>query len=141
MKWLPFLLVCCLPLRHLHLNSPFGNRPDPIDGQLRKHEGIDLRARSDTVFAVLNGIIDQAGFSAGLGLNVKIGHGEISTEYGHLREVFVKVHSQITAGTPIGITGRSGRATGEHLHFGVRYRGRPIDPIKFLSLLNQRTHE
>ncbi|WEA01716.1 M23 family metallopeptidase [Mucilaginibacter sp. SJ] len=141
MKWLAILTACCFPLRQLHINSPFGNRLDPITGQLRTHEGLDLRARSDTVFAVLDGTVIQAGYQHGLGLNISISHGLVKTEYGHLSQVFILSNTPVTAGSPIGITGRSGRVTGEHLHFGVRFKGQPIDPLKFLIELNHHYHE
>ena len=56
MKILASILCCCLPLKHLHLNSAYGNRIHPLTGQLKFHSGIDLKARNDTVFAVSGGL-------------------------------------------------------------------------------------
>ncbi|QJD95404.1 M23 family metallopeptidase [Mucilaginibacter robiniae] len=59
----------------------------------------------------------------------------MQTIYGHLSQAFVGGADSVTAGQPIGITGATGRITGEHLHFAVRYRGRFINPVQFFRLL------
>ncbi|MGP2550162.1 M23 family metallopeptidase [Mucilaginibacter rubeus] len=126
------ILMLCLPLRHLHINSAFGYRLNPVTGKYQLHGGVDLHARQDTVFAILNGTVRSAGFNNGLGFNVCLQHGNIQSTYGHLREIMVGTSDSVRAGQPIGITGYSGRVTGEHLHFSLKYKGRLIDPINFL---------
>lgn len=136
------ILMICLPLKHLHVNSPFGNRKHPITGKYLLHGGIDLRASHDTVFAILDGVVRYAGYSDGLGLNICLQHGNVQSLYGHLREIMVVPADSVKAGQPIGITGYSGRVTGEHLHFCLKYKGRLIDPIKFLyELLTKNENE
>jgi murein DD-endopeptidase MepM/ murein hydrolase activator NlpD len=125
-------LIACLPLKHICLTSPYGYRIHPITGKYSYHAGIDLRARSDTVYAVLPGVIKQIAYDHFLGLYIKLEHTDFATTYCHLSKVFVFQLDSVNAGTPIGLSGRTGRTTGEHLHFAVQYHGRYIDPLKFL---------
>jgi len=105
MKMCFCILMICLPLRHLHINSAFGYRKHPVTGNYQLHRGIALRARHDTVFAILDGVVRSAGFNRDLGLNICLQHGNIQSVYGHLREVMVIPEDSISAGQPIGITG------------------------------------
>lgn len=132
------ILACCLvylPLRHLQLTSGYGYRLHPLTGRYAFHQGIDLRARSDTVFAVLSGKVEASAYEHLLGFYIRLDHGDFQTLYGHLSQLFVLEDDSVVAGMPLGITGHSGRVTGEHLHFAVSYRHRAIDPLKFLTLL------
>ena len=132
------LLIAGLPLRHLSLTSPFGYRIHPVTGKYSFHAGIDLRARSDTVFAVLPGIVEAEGFDPFLGIFVRLRHGEFQTIYGHLSQLFVFKGDTIPPNGTLGITGSTGRVTGEHLHFEVKCNGRPIDPLAFLLVIIKR---
>ena len=132
------LIIAGLPLRHLSLTSPFGFRVHPVTGKYSFHSGIDLRARSDTVFAVLPGIVEAEGFDPLLGIFVRLQHGDIQTIYGHLSQLFVFKGDTVTPKTELGITGSTGRVTGEHLHFEVKCSGRPIDPLVFLMAIYKR---
>jgi murein DD-endopeptidase MepM/ murein hydrolase activator NlpD len=139
------LLACCLvclPLKYLHLTSPYGYRVHPITGRYAFHAGVDLRAKSDTVFAIMNGTVDEAAYDRLLGLYIRLDHGQVQSVYGHLSQIFVIPGEPVTAGEPIGITGATGRVTGEHLHFSIRYQNHYIDPMKFLyqTLIN-KNHE
>ncbi|WP_345952947.1 M23 family metallopeptidase [Mucilaginibacter sp. PAMB04168] len=131
MKLLIGLCLVCLPLKHLRLNSPFGYRTHPLSGVRRLHEGVDLYARRDTVYAMVDGLA-RTGYDHGLGLNVRLQHGSVSAVYGHLSRILVMPQDSVRAGEPIGITGATGHVTGEHLHLSIRYRDRYIDPIKLL---------
>lgn len=133
-----FLLLCCfcLPLRQMQLNSGYGFRIHPITGQYAFHSGIDLRARSDTVFAVMAGRIIATGYDHFLGVFIRLGNGDFQITYGHLSQVFVLPADSVEAGCPLGVSGRTGRVTGEHLHFAVRYHGAYTNPIQFLTHLN-----
>jgi murein DD-endopeptidase MepM/ murein hydrolase activator NlpD len=137
------LLACCifcLPLRHLQITSSYGYRVHPINGRYQFHKGIDLRARSDTVFAVLPGTVMTAAYDDLLGLFVRLDHGDFQTLYGHLSQVFVMAGDSVSAGDPIGVSGSSGAVTGEHLHFAVSYHHSAINPIQFLILLTNQFH-
>ena len=132
------LLACCLvclPLRHMRLTSGYGYRVHPLTGRYQFHKGIDLRARSDTVFAVLAGKVVVAAYDPLLGFYIRLNHGDFETLYGHLSQVFVLTRDSVNAGDALAITGASGLVTGEHLHFAVSYRHKAIDPLKFLTLL------
>ena len=136
-----FCLVC-LPLKHLHINSDFGYRIHPITGKYALHAGVDFKARQDTVYAILDGIVTSTGYNDGLGINIWLAHGPVESIYGHLSQVFVAAKDSVTAGEPIGITGETGFVTGEHLHLSVCYRHQYINPIKFLyELLKKQENE
>jgi len=131
MKLLIGLCLVCLPLKFLRLNSPFGYRTHPLSGIRRMHDGVDLHARSDTVFAIMDGRVSYTGYGNRLGIHICLQHGAFSSLYGHLRRPLVMPDDSVRAGEAIGITGATGRVTGEHLHLSIRYRGRYIDPIQF----------
>jgi len=139
------LLACCLvclPLHHLKINSGYGYRVHPLTGRRQFHKGIDLRARSDTVFAVLSGKVMAANYDPLLGFYIRLAHGDFQTLYGHLSQVFVLAGDSVRACNALGVSGASGAATGEHLHFAVTYRRSAIDPLKFLILLiNNQQHK
>lgn len=140
MKTLLFI-CCCLPLKHLHLNSAYGYRVHPITKQFTFHKGIDLQGRHDTVYAVSDGDT-QVGYDNLLGIYIKISDGHLVCTYGHLSTILIGA-GPVTAGQPIAVTGATGRVTGEHLHLGISYDDRPLDPIKFLyqSTLKSKNHE
>jgi murein DD-endopeptidase MepM/ murein hydrolase activator NlpD len=137
-QFLYSLIIVSLPLRHLSVTSPFGYRIHPVTRKYTFHAGIDLRARSDTVFAVLPGTVEAEGFDPLLGIFVRLKHGDIQTIYGHLSRLFVFKGDTVTSETELGITGSTGRVTGEHLHFEVRFQGTPIDPLAFLMAIYKR---
>lgn len=75
-----------------------------------------------------------AGECGGYGNCVVIDHGSsLATVYGHLSLVLSKVGDGVAAGQGIGLVGSTGISTGPHLHFEVRFRGVPIDPVPLLS--------
>src|ERR1700761_5967510 len=128
-----------LPLQRLRQTSGFGWRVHPITGQFQFHKGIDLAARHDTVFCILDGIVSTIGHNAYIGNYVIISHpGEVQSIYGHLSAIAVSPDEQIMPGQPIGITGATGRVTGEHLHFSIKYQGRELSPLIFLGGLFAR---
>lgn len=130
-------LLANMPLRDISkLTSGFGNRTHPVTGERNKfHSGIDISARADTVFSILPGIIEESGYNSVLGNYVRIKHGEVTSIYGHLLTRFVLREESVTAGFPIGITGKTGRVTGEHLHFTIKYRNEYLNPLTFLAKL------
>jgi murein DD-endopeptidase MepM/ murein hydrolase activator NlpD len=139
MPFLKYLVMlgfyACLPLKHIVLTSPYGFRIHPVTGKYSYHAGIDLRARHDTVYAVMPGTVARTAYDPFLGLYIKLEHGDLATTYGHLSQIFVFQRDSVNAGDAIGRSGLSGRTTGEHLHFAVQYRGRYINPLKFLYLI------
>lgn len=142
MKMLIGFCLVCLPLKHFKINSSYGYRLHPITGKYAMHYGIDLKAHNDTAYAILDGRVSSEGYNNGLGMNIRLAHGPIESIYGHLSRLLVSPRDSVFAGQPIAITGSTGRVTGEHLHFSIRYRQRYIDPVKFLyELLNNQQNE
>jgi murein DD-endopeptidase MepM/ murein hydrolase activator NlpD len=128
-----------LPLKRLRQTSGFGWRIHPITGQFQFHNGIDLAARHDTVYSILNGMVSTIGYNAYIGNYIIITHpGGVQSIYGHLSEIAVLPDERVMAGQAIGITGATGRVTGEHLHFSIKYQGRELSPLAFLSGLFAR---
>jgi murein DD-endopeptidase MepM/ murein hydrolase activator NlpD len=118
----------------VEFTSGFGVRSDPFLGRPAMHTGLDFRAASgDPVRATANGKVASSGWAGGYGRMVEIDHGNgLSTRYGHLSEIDVKVGDPIKIGQVIGAVGSTGRSTGPHLHYETRIDGEAVDPQKFL---------
>jgi murein DD-endopeptidase MepM/ murein hydrolase activator NlpD len=118
----------------VEFTSGFGVRADPFLGRPAMHTGLDFRAATgDPVRATANGKVVSSGWAGGYGRMVEIDHGNgLSTRYGHLSEINVKVGDQIKIGQVIGEVGSTGRSTGPHLHYETRIGGEAVDPQKFL---------
>jgi murein DD-endopeptidase MepM/ murein hydrolase activator NlpD len=114
--------------------SGFGRRIDPFTGQWAMHEGIDFLADIGTpVVAAAGGIIQFAGFHPQYGYMVDIDHGnDLVTRYAHTSKILVREGDLVQRGRKIGEVGSTGRSTGPHLHFEVRFRGAAQNPNKFL---------
>lgn len=106
------------------LISPYGRRGRSM------HTGIDIKAvPNDTIRAAMPGVVRMAKLYGGYGNVVVIRHyNGLETLYGHLSKNLVRVNDAIEAGEAVGLAGRTGRATTEHLHFEVRVGGEPINP-------------
>lgn len=117
------------------ISSSFGRRADPIDGRGKFHQGVDIAAAAGTpIHAVAPGRVVFSGVAPGYGNLIEVDHGAgWVTRYGHNAKNLVQVGEQIDAGRQIGLVGRTGRATGDHLHFEARRDGRPVDPKVFLA--------
>jgi murein DD-endopeptidase MepM/ murein hydrolase activator NlpD len=118
--------------------SGFGVRIDPFTGQQAMHEGIDFITDTGTpVLAAAGGVVQFAGFHPQYGNMIDIDHGnDLVTRYAHLSKVLVKEGDLLQRGRRIGESGSTGRSTGPHLHFEVRYRGLAQNPTKFLLAKN-----
>jgi murein DD-endopeptidase MepM/ murein hydrolase activator NlpD len=118
----------------VEFTSGFGVRSDPFLGRPAMHTGLDFRAATgDPVRATANGKVASSGWHGGYGRMVEIDHGNgLSTRYGHLSEINVKVGEQVKIGQVIGAVGSTGRSTGPHLHYETRIDGDAVDPQKFL---------
>ena len=123
------------PIDSYYISSAFGQRMDPFNGERAIHEGIDMvsKLRSE-VLATAPGTVTFAGWKGGYGRVVEIDHGlGIVTRYAHLYAINVKVGDVVDYRQEIGKLGSSGRSSGPHVHFEVRYNGRPLDPMAFLK--------
>jgi murein DD-endopeptidase MepM/ murein hydrolase activator NlpD len=118
----------------VEFTSGFGVRSDPFLGRPAMHTGLDFRAAmGDPVRATANGKVISSGWAGGYGRMVEIDHGNgLSTRYGHLSQINVKVGDLIKIGQVIGEVGSTGRSTGPHLHYETRIDGDAVDPQKFL---------
>jgi murein DD-endopeptidase MepM/ murein hydrolase activator NlpD len=118
----------------VEFTSGFGVRSDPFLGRPAMHTGLDFRAATgDPVRATANGKVVSSGWSGGYGRMVEVDHGNgLSTRYGHLSEINVRVGDQVRIGQVIGAVGSTGRSTGPHLHYETRIDGEAVDPQKFL---------
>lgn len=117
----------------------------PIEGDVvdnfhwrkyRHHNGLDIRLKTgDTVYAAFDGIVRYAQYNTGgYGNLVVLRHfNMLETYYGHFSKILVQPDAFVKAGTPIGLGGSTGRSTGPHLHFEVRYLGNAIDPEKIID--------
>src|SRR6185312_3227823 len=118
----------------VEFTSGFGVRSDPFLGRPAMHTGLDFRAQTgDPVRATANGKVINSGWSGGYGRMIEIDHGNgLSTRYGHLSQIDVKVGDIVKIGQVIGEVGSTGRSTGPHLHYETRIDGEAVDPQKFL---------
>ncbi len=125
-----------MPLQNkITVTSPYGTRTHPIFGTKKMHNGIDLKANYENVYAVMDGIITSAGWdSKGGGNYIKVKHfNRFETSYLHLSELYYRTGERVKAGFIIAKSGNSGNSTGPHLHFSVREFGQSINPSHFLN--------
>ena len=123
------------PMTDYRIMSPFGRRADPISRRRAVHEGIDLSGDiNERVRATQAGRVIQAGRNGDYGLTVEIDHGMgIVTRFAHMKQVLVRKGERVVIGREIGVIGSTGRSTGRHLHYEVRFDGRAINPAPFLE--------
>jgi murein DD-endopeptidase MepM/ murein hydrolase activator NlpD len=115
------------------ITSNYGWRSDPITGAGKFHRGIDIRAAyGDEIQAAGGGRVVFSGEQGGYGTTVIIEHaGGVRTRYAHLSAAIVKEGDTVSPGQPVGRAGRSGRATGTHLHFEVTVDGKHVPPSEW----------
>jgi murein DD-endopeptidase MepM/ murein hydrolase activator NlpD len=131
--------VGAVPLRkpvegEIDTSSSFGVRIDPFLGKPAMHTGLDFRGDTgEAIRVTAAGTVISAGWSGGYGRLVEVDHGNgLSTRYGHLSEIDVKVGQTVKAGQTVGRMGSTGRSTGPHLHYETRIDGEAVDPHRFL---------
>lgn len=126
-----------MPLSGCNITSEFGMRHS------RWHYGTDLKLQTgDPVLACFDGIVRIAKYDRnGYGNYVMLRHyNGLETLYGHLSATHVEVGQLVKAGQPIGLGGSTGRSTGPHLHFEVRYEGNAIDPEDVYDFSSNTLH-
>lgn len=124
------------PCSYTYMSSPFGFRTSPTAGASSYHQGVDLAAPANTpVYATRSGIVTTTTYSNAAGYYVTINHGDgFSSIYMHLNNYVVGAGQAVSAGQLIGYVGRTGIATGYHLHFGIAYNGAYVNPCAYVSL-------
>lgn len=130
------LIPTMLPVEGGWYSSNFGWRIDPFSGQRAFHEGIDFMAEQGTpIVAAAGGVVVYSDFHPQYGNMIEIDHGNnLITRYAHASTRLVKAGDVVLRGAKIAEVGKTGRATGTHLHFEVRQRGAPQNPTQFLRL-------
>lgn len=116
-------------------SSRFGRRTDPITRARTFHEGIDFPGRVGLpIKAAGNGTVTFAGYHPEYGNMIDLDHGNgLLSRYAHNSRIKVRVGEKVAAGQLVALLGNSGRSTGPHLHFEIRYKNVPQDPMRFLA--------
>lgn len=126
-----------LPLRHIHVTSSFGMRFHPIDKVRKLHNGIDLAARYDEVYAMLDGKVLSVGYNKASGNYVSLRHDrDLTVTYCHLARPIVKDGDSVRAGDIVAVSGNTGKSTNYHLHVSARIKGRYINPDTLLNYIS-----
>ena len=123
------------PCSYTMVSSPFGKRDAPTAGASTYHQGIDLAAPINTpIYATRTGRVTIAGYTNSAGYYVSINHGDgYSSIYMHMTTYVVSNGQAVSAGQLIGYVGISGITTGPHLHFGISYNGKYINPASLIN--------
>jgi murein DD-endopeptidase MepM/ murein hydrolase activator NlpD len=119
------------PLKHHKMvTGTFGFVNDPNTGFDVGHRGIDWATQEgDTIFAPGAGMIASIQNEKGFGLSITIVHNErVETFYAHLKSALVRPGQSVNRGAPIALVGNSGRSSGPHLHYEVRFMGQAVNP-------------
>jgi len=116
-------------------SSNFGWRLDPFTGKSAMHEGVDYVVPQGTpIHAAASGIVVYAAMHPQFGNLIEIDHGnDIMTRYAHASKLMVEVGQVVKRGQLISLVGSTGRSTGNHLHFEVRFKGLAQNPVRFLQ--------
>lgn len=125
--------VIPIQIKDYTVSSGYGYRNDPIYNTTKFHAGLDFAATMGTdVFATADGVIEWADRKSEYGNCIDISHGyNYTTRYGHLSEILVKKGQQVKRGDLIGKVGSTGKSTGPHLHYEVRYKDEPQNPVNY----------
>jgi len=123
------------PVKGARIVSAFGSRIHPVYGVARMHNGVDFDAPTGApIRAVGDGVVVIAGERGGYGNCIVIDHGNgIGTLYGHQSALVATVGQQVRQGDVIGAVGSTGLSTGPHLHFEVRLKGQPVNPLPYIG--------
>ena len=126
-----------LPLKNIHINSGFGMRMHPIYHKRIMHNGVDLHARHEDVLSMLPGRVIRVGYDGRSGKFVTVQSANYTVSYCHLSLQYVRQNDYVYAGQPIGLTGSTGAATGEHLHLTTKKDGKAFNPVILLELVRK----
>ena len=119
------------------MSSPFGYRSDPLLGYTKRHTGMDFACPpGNPIYATGDGVVVLAKYDhSGYGRHVEIDHGfGYVTRYAHMSRLDVEEGQVVRRGDCIGLSGRSGRITGPHLHYEVIYRNNYVNPAWYMDL-------
>ena len=124
-----------LPLRKIRITSPYGMRRHPIYKDFRFHNGIDLAANYEPVYAMLDGTVTEVGITHSAGKYVTLQHGPaLEITYMHLSRIHVTRGDCILSGDIVARSGNTGCSCSPHLHLKATFRRCSINPIHLLKL-------
>lgn len=125
-----------VPCSYKYMSSAFGPRTSPTAGASSYHQGVDLAADAGTpIYASRGGTVTTATYSNSAGYYVTINHGDgFSSIYMHMTNYIVGAGQSVSQGQCIGYVGKTGIATGNHLHFGISYNGAYVNPCSYVGL-------
>ena len=139
--WLERYMSVSYPLRYIRITSPYGYRKDPFTGKKRFHGGLDLHARGDEVLAMMEGVVVKVGQDKASGKYVTLRHGRYTVSYCHLSKILAVKGATVRPRDVVGITGSTGRSTGEHLHITCRIDGKSVNPKVVLGYIESTRKE
>ena len=118
------------------ITSGFGLRRNPVTGRIEFHLGVDIANKCGTpVRAPADGKVIKAGWCGLMGNCIVIKHNnDFLTRYGHLAKLLVRKGDFVERGQIIGMLGNSGRSTGPHLHYTIKYKTKIVNPISYLEV-------
>ena len=127
-QWISSYSSITYPLKSIKVTSPYGYRRDPINGRKSMHHGIDLQAHNEYVYSMMDGKVEKVGYDTRSGNYIILRHADFTISYCHLSKVHIAPGTPVFAGTIIGKSGSTGRATGEHLHIVTKHKGIIFNP-------------
>lgn len=127
-QWISSYPSITYPLKSIKVTSPYGYRRDPINGRKSMHHGIDLQVHNEYVYSMMDGKVEKVGYDARSGNYIILRYADFTISYCHLSKVHLAPGTPVFAGTIIGKSGSTGRATGEHLHIVTKHKGIIFDP-------------
>ena len=136
-QWISVYPSITYPLISIKITSPYGYRRDPFTGKLSWHNGLDLRAKNEPAYSMMEGIVEKVGYDNRSGNYVTLKHGNYHVSYCHLSSVIVGKGERVFSGTIVGVTGNTGRSTGCHLHLTCKKNGESFNPTILLNLIEK----
>lgn len=123
------------PVDEYRVTSGYGIRRDPFTKRRAFHGGVDLAGGyRASILATAAGVVKYVGWRGPYGRTVEIDHGHgLRTRYGHLRKIVVKRGQRLGFRQKIGVMGSSGRSSGPHLHYEIRFDRKPLNPMQFIK--------
>ncbi len=136
-QWISSYSSITYPLKSIKITSPYGYRRDPITGKQSWHNGLDLRAKNEPAYSMMEGIVEKIGYDSRSGNYVTLKHGNYRVSYCHLSSIIVRKGERVFPGIIVGVTGNTGRSTGSHLHITCKKDGESFNPTILLNLIEK----
>ena len=123
------------PVEQYSISSSFGTRRDPFTKKRAFHAGMDFAAPSKSkIYSTAAGTVSFVGWDGAYGRLIEIEHGlGIKTRYGHLRKILVKKGQKVKFRQKIALMGSSGRSTGSHVHYEIKFDRKHVNPAAFIK--------